>query len=261
MQSIPMDDLTLDRLLSGKLDPDDAPPGYAPVTRLLRSAGATIALGARQGSDLPGTASALPAGDPGREAQMIAAMVAAIKSPAGPVVQPKPRRSLRSRIKFGGLVVAGVLFGTTGLAFAGALPGPAQSAASTVLAKVGISVPHGHSKQSLTPTATPSPLATPSQGPDPNGPAKYGLCNAYSNGQGGTNGGKNDSVAFQNLQDAAKAAGQSVEQFCQGATPGGKPQGQNQGKHKGHSKSHGQHGPQAQAHTKGRGRSHPSRAG
>src|SRR5207302_3677651 len=97
-------------------------------------------------------------------------------------------------------------------------------------AKVGISVPHGNSKHTQSTNGTTAALPTPSQGPDVTGSAKSGLCNAYASGQGRTNGGKNNSVAFRNLQNAAKAAGQSVEQFCQGATPGGKPASQHHGK-------------------------------
>ncbi|MDP9209732.1 MAG: hypothetical protein M3O65_14850, partial [Actinomycetota bacterium] len=35
---VPLDADTAERLLSGRLDPDDAPPGYAEVARLLRAA-------------------------------------------------------------------------------------------------------------------------------------------------------------------------------------------------------------------------------
>ena len=51
MESLPVDDFTLDRLLSGTLDPDDAPPGYAGVARLLQAAAGPAALGARHGSE------------------------------------------------------------------------------------------------------------------------------------------------------------------------------------------------------------------
>ncbi|HEV2893763.1 MAG TPA: hypothetical protein VG411_08430, partial [Actinomycetota bacterium] len=37
---VPLDADTAERLLSGRLDPDDAPPGYAEVARLLRAAAA-----------------------------------------------------------------------------------------------------------------------------------------------------------------------------------------------------------------------------
>ena len=45
------------------------------------------------------------------------------------------------RAKVAGLVVAGTLVGSTGLAFAGVLPDAAQNAAATVLSKVGITIP------------------------------------------------------------------------------------------------------------------------
>jgi uncharacterized membrane protein YgcG len=55
-------------------------------------------------------------------------------------------------------------------------------------------------------------------GPDANGPAKAGLCQAWTAQQ--RTGHVNDrSVAMQNLEAAAKAAQQTVEQFCASTTP------------------------------------------
>jgi hypothetical protein len=240
-----MDDTTLDRLFSGTLDPDDAPPGFSSVAAVFRAAAATVAV-STPSALRPDQQLTLTAG----EHQQIAAMIQAISSGEGPDVASRPRRSLLSRAKLGGLVVAGMLFGSTGLAMAGVLPSSAQNFAATVLSKVGISAPYHPSKHSNDQNGVVFPTATPSPGPDPNGPAKFGLCNAYAQGQGGTSGGKYDSVAFQNLANAATAAGQSVQDFCKGATPGGKPASQN-GKAKGHSKTHtnqghdGQNGPPA----------------
>jgi len=74
-------------------------------------------------------------------------------------------------------------------------------------------------------------------GPDATGPAKHGLCTAYfarskhdatedSTAPESTVAGDTAStvlpIPFQNLEDAATAAGQTVEQFCADATPGGK---------------------------------------
>ena len=113
-------------------------------------------------------------------------------------------------------VVAAALAFLLGVAYAGRLPGPTQNAVSVVLSKVGLSVPR-HDK---------NPVGTHEAddqdgsgvngavGPDPNGPAHDGLCNAYFNGQGGMEGGKFDSVAFQNIKDGAAEAGQTVEEFC-----------------------------------------------
>lgn len=65
------------------------------------------------------------------------------------------------------------------------------------------------------------------KGPDPTGPAKYGLCNAYSHNSDQA---KQHGQAFQNLEQAADQAGNQdgtgtpdeVASFCSGATPGGK---------------------------------------
>lgn len=110
------------------------------------------------------------------------------------------------KIKVAAALVAASMTTSTGLAFAGALPAPAQNVASTVFGRVGISVPRGN-------------------GPDVSGPARYGLCKAYGSGQGGTSGQKNNAVPFEKLQQAARAAGQTVEQFCAGVTPGAAPSG------------------------------------
>jgi len=56
-------------------------------------------------------------------------------------------------------------------------------------------------------------------GPDPAGPAKYGLCTAYAHNSDQA---KQHGVAFQNLEQAASDANQSVEDYCSNATPGGK---------------------------------------
>lgn len=48
-----------------------------------------------------------------------------------------------TRLKVGAALGIGLLLGGTGLASAGALPGPAQGVASKTLAKVGVNVPHG----------------------------------------------------------------------------------------------------------------------
>ena len=60
------------------------------------------------------------------------------------------------------------------------------------------------------------------QGPDATGPAKYGLCTAYFAGSENGQAHKHQAPPFQNLEAAAEAANQSVEEFCSSATPGGK---------------------------------------
>jgi hypothetical protein len=58
--------------------------------------------------------------------------------------------------------------------------------------------------------------------PDPNGPAKYGLCTAYFAGSQTGQDNKHKAPPFQALEQAASDAHQSVADFCASATPGGK---------------------------------------
>jgi len=118
-----IDEDTTDRLLAGRIDPDDAPPGYAGVARILQAAGS------------------LPRSEHlSREAELVAAAreVMGLRSPPGGGAGGSPTRHRRLVV---GLIVTGALVGIPGLAAANALPDPAQHAVSRVLHKVGISVP------------------------------------------------------------------------------------------------------------------------
>jgi len=128
MRRRPLDDDTADRLLSGLIEPDDAPPGYTDVASMLRAVAA------------PATSEEL-AGE--RETVAAAARTVRIQheSSLAPATRRSPVRGRFFRAKVAGLVVAGTLAGTTGLAFAGVLPDAAQNAAATVLSKVGIAIP------------------------------------------------------------------------------------------------------------------------
>jgi hypothetical protein len=116
---------TADRLLAGAVAPEDAPPGYAEVTRLLEAAWAEP------------TPDALT-----REAEVAAMLAAAVRSSSH---TDSPRRSFMpfalSRPRISAALVAAALACSAGLASAGGLPGAAQDVASDMLAKVGISVP------------------------------------------------------------------------------------------------------------------------
>src|SRR5438552_1019488 len=149
-----LDDRRADRLLSGAVPPDDAPPDVVGLAALLRSAAA-------------------PAPSAAIDQKLIAAMVAAISAQASEPTdkQRTPRRPVLQRARVGGLVAGALLFGGTGVALAGGLPGGMQSVAATILSKVGISVPNGHPA-----TGHPSPHVTASpapKGPNASGPAKY----------------------------------------------------------------------------------------
>jgi hypothetical protein len=124
----PLDTDTADRLLAGAIQPEDAPPGYAELARVLRAASAET------------TAEELAC-----EAEIVAMVAAAVRSSSS-VHPSSSRRSYMpfalSRPRISAAIVAAWLACTViGLASAGALPGAAQEIASTMLHKVGISIP------------------------------------------------------------------------------------------------------------------------
>ena len=127
MHPVPLDLDTADRLLAGTVAPEDAPPGYANVARLLESAAAEP------------TADQLS-----RETEVVAMVAAAVRSSSS-IQSVSPRRFFMpfalSRPRISAAFVAVTLACTAGLASAGSLPGAAQDIASSMLAKVGISVP------------------------------------------------------------------------------------------------------------------------
>jgi hypothetical protein len=126
-----IDEGTLDRLLRGWILPDDAPPGYSDVASIL-------------------VAAASPPGQ--EELRMQAQHVVAARDAIG-------RRTRHHRPGLGlasGLVVVGALLLLPGLAVANGLPDPAQHAVTTVLEKVGITIPATPTH----PTAPVSPSAT-----------------------------------------------------------------------------------------------------
>ncbi|MBI3648956.1 MAG: hypothetical protein HY240_09445 [Actinobacteria bacterium] len=167
-----LDDDTADRLLSGRIQPDDAPPGYGEVARLIRAVSA------------PAKAEELAF-----QEQAIAAAVEVVGSQAAHRPAPRSRRSFVRqkllRAKVAGLVVAGTIIGTTGLAFAGALPDGAQNTASNALAKIGISVPSGHpasTGQDISGVATTTDSTGVDKGAEISGLASGGVSQAGQHG-------------------------------------------------------------------------------
>lgn len=127
MHPVLLDLDTADRLLDGTVAPEDAPPGYANVARLLESAGAEP------------TADELS-----RETEVVAMVASAVRSSSS-THSVSPRRFFMpfalSRPRLTAAFVAVALACSAGLASAGSLPRAAQDVASSMLAKVGISVP------------------------------------------------------------------------------------------------------------------------
>jgi hypothetical protein len=165
MSADTLDETTAERLLRGALLPDDAPPGYGEVARLLQSARAEVRATAPVGGD-----------------ETIAAMVAAIATRASVPGRTRRRRAGVAAVASSAAVV---LFG--GLTAAGALPSTAQDHVSTVLAKVGIDVPAGHAHDGRGPKAR-----SETDGTDDNGTSSgderttnHGDCVSEVAGEGG----------------------------------------------------------------------------
>ena len=129
-----LDTDTLDRMLAGGIHPDDAPPGYSEVARVL--------LAVAEATDI---------GELVHETAHVALAMELVQQRSPVSASSHQRSSRRSRStasrrhrgKIGGLVVIGALIGSTGLAAAGVLPDAAQDAFSDVLEKVGVTVPSG----------------------------------------------------------------------------------------------------------------------
>jgi hypothetical protein len=247
-QAPPLDLTMADRLLSGALSPQDVPPALGPMAR---------AIDALRPEASPED-SKREEDDQRTIGSMVSFLAAASRHPASrfrlPAPPVLPRRVAGFRVRMATAVVGAALAFLLGVAYAGQLPGPAQNVVSVALAKVGLSVPR-HDKAAEGKHQADDQDGSNTEaavGPDPSGPAHHGLCNAYFNGQGGMQGGKFNSVAFQNVQDAAADAGQTPEEFCgvQSSPPGtGDEHGKGKGKghHNdqqgaGHDKGDNEHG-------------------
>jgi hypothetical protein len=190
MERMPLDHLTDDRLLAGAIDPEDAPPAYEGVPRLMKALTA------------PSMESELL-----RQEQTIAVMKDVLSTrPArsGGAHRRIYRMSTFMKLRLIAATVAALLVIGTGLAFAGSLPAGAQKVASGVLSKVGITVPgrdsHANSHSSNASTEAPPEAAW------------LGLCTAWQSGQGGEQGKKDQATAFAQL--GAAAGKTTVQDFC-----------------------------------------------
>jgi hypothetical protein len=185
---------TMERLLRGRMTPDDAPPGYSDVASIL-----------------------LAAASPTTRAEL--AMEMAHVSRARAVLGPRDtgRRPIRRLVA--GVVVAGALLAVQGLAMANALPDPAQHAVSSVLDKVGVSVPAGNEDHpgntGVHPASTGAEISSLATTTDATGVAKGaeistlasgGKSQAGQHGQAASAGASNGTDASAHGRDTAAAA-------------------------------------------------------
>ena len=127
MRPFPIDDDTADRLLAGLVAPDDAPPGFSEVARMVLDA------------HTPADETELV----GRE-RIVAALAAAVAPDPGPPPERAPRRRMLVKLltaKAAAVAVTTVLAASGAAAATGSLPAPAQELVSDVADVVGISLP------------------------------------------------------------------------------------------------------------------------
>lgn len=157
MDPFAIDAVTAERLLSGFVDVGDAPPEYRAVARVFE-----VLREAPDSTELVGQTAAV---------DRIAAAIVVDRRPSG---SRRSRRSAsRRRRRAAASVLTCALVLTSVLATAGALPGSAQAVASTVLSRVGISVPTGGGnpadQQPPATSSDPGPTATGSVPSTPSG--------------------------------------------------------------------------------------------
>jgi len=198
---------TAERLLDGRVDPADAPPGYGPVAGLLAAAAAPASAAELAGQQLA-----------------VAAAFAAAAHPSHTTRRSSMLSTLLRAKVVAALATATIASGGVAAAATGTLPAPVQQLAHHTL---NAPAPHqhrgdhpgrGHDSDTGRPS-TDQAKDRDANGPDATGPARSGLCQAYQAGRGGTAGNKLDAVAFQALAKAAGGA-DKVADYCGEATPG-----------------------------------------
>ena len=234
MQNLLLDRGTADRLLSGSVAPDDAPPGYAGVAGLLRSCARPLPL------------------DDARERTTIIAMKQRIGSrPAEPSVSGRATgRWLR--LKLVGVGVGALLVSTSGLAFAGGLPAPAQRVAHTVFASIGVEVPTP--EVPTLPEGSRPDVSSVDPSTGPRGDAISSIAKNHV-GRAGEHGAAVSTVASDGRSQAGQPHGQANEPHGQSDQPHGQsdqPHGQSDQPHGQSGLPHGQsnepHGQSDQPH-------------
>jgi hypothetical protein len=129
MRNRRLDPNTIQRLSSGRLHPDDAPPGYVPVAGLLGAAARRPSASVSY-EDVPAT---------------VVAMVDIIRSTATPEALAERRPSMLTKLcsaKVAAAAVSAVLVaGTAAGAATGSLPRPVQNAVSSAATHGGLDVP------------------------------------------------------------------------------------------------------------------------
>jgi hypothetical protein len=203
-----LDHDTADWLLAGRLDPADAPPGFAAVAMVVAAATA------------PATPEEL-AGEPAAVAQFAAMARSGSRTRATTTRRAgAPRRILGVRLAVA-VLAAGLSIGGVAAA-AGVFPGSAKPPAGHEPGSTGGG---GGAPTTAAPGRTDAVTTTDADhargggtGPDASGPAMEGLCRAWQAGKAVGKGKREDSTAFRALAAAAGGADR-IDAYCQAATP------------------------------------------
>jgi hypothetical protein len=202
-----LDHDTADRLLAGRLDPADAPPGFGAVATVVTAATA------------PATPEEL-AGEPAAVARFAAMARSGSRTRAATTRRAgEPRRILGVRMAVA--VLAAVLSIGGVAAAAGVFPGPAKPPAGHGPASTGgggTPTTAAPDRTGATTEADHSRGGGTATGPDASGPAREGLCRAWQAGEGAGNGNREDSTAFRALAAAAGGVDR-IDAYCQAVTP------------------------------------------
>ena len=236
MRNLLLDRDTADRLLSGSVVADDAPPGYAGVAELLRTCARPLPL------------------DAAHERTTIAAMSERIRArrPASPSARGRVAVRRPSRLKLVTVAVGAMLVGTSGLAFAGELPAPAQRFAHTMFGSIGVDIPTAEAPAIPRVVSDgPEPPARIVDAPATKGDAISDLARNHT-GRAGTHGAIVSSEASDGHGQAGEPHGQSHQPHGQSGQPHGQsdqPHGQSDQPHGQSGEPHGQSGqPHGQSH-------------
>ena len=162
MHRWPIDDDTADRLLAGRVDPKDAPPGYDGVARLARTA---------RGPALPS--------ELGREASIVSAAVAAL-APSSPSRSKEiPMRKKLVPFKLAAASVVGVVgFATAAAAVGVDLASHSSHAGSHAVVQFSSSSHRANGSSGSTAGSAATGPSGPVTGMT-NGHATFGLCTAF----------------------------------------------------------------------------------
>ncbi len=216
MPRYPIDDSTADRLLTGRLAPEDAPPGCAGLAELIRTS---------RGPARPDELAT--------EATVVAEMVAAVHSTSVHAADPS-RRSHRMTLSKLLSAKVGAIAVTTVLG-AGVAAAAATGSVSSTLTHIGVFSPASVTTSTTTSstssttssTTTSSTTSTTmgtttttvaggtSQGPGPNGSNDFGLCTAFLSGSANGRAHKDNAPPFAALI-AAHGGVAGTTTYCQG---------------------------------------------